>query len=307
MRMFYLGTPQYAATILTRLLDDGFTPELVITQPDRPAGRKRKLTPPPVKVIAQEHGLPVFQPEKITKEVRLELTAKKPDLLVVAAYGKILRPALLAAPPYGCINAHASLLPHYRGAAPVNWALVNGETQTGITIIKMDAGIDTGPVLAKRAIPIDPEDNAGSLLIKLADLAGDLMVDTLQRFLAGEIQPEPQPEEGTYSPMLSKEDGLLDWTHPATVLVNRVRGMTPWPGAYTFWQGKTIKILQAESVAGRGAPGEVLQAKKELVVAAGEGAVRLRQLQMQGKKEMPAVAFLNGVPMAIGDRFGPVK
>ncbi|HPQ67487.1 MAG TPA: methionyl-tRNA formyltransferase [bacterium] len=305
MRWFYFGTPQYAATILTRLLAAGHVPELVVTQPDRPAGRRRQLTPPPVKEVALAHGLPVLQPEKITHQVREELAARKPDVIVVAAYGKILRPAMLAVPPHGCINAHASLLPHYRGAAPVNWMLVNGETQTGVTIIKMDAGIDTGPVLAERAIPIAPDDNAGTLLVKLAELAGDLLVETLPRYLAGEIQSQPQPEEGSYAPMLRKEDGLLDWTQTATALVNRVRGMTPWPGAYTFWQGKTIKILQAEPVAGHGAPGEVLQAKKDLLVAAGEGAVALRQLQMQGKKEMPAAAFLNGVPLAVGDTFGP--
>jgi len=305
MRWFYFGTPQYAATILTRLLAAGHVPELVVTQPDRPAGRRRQLTPPPVKEVALAHGLPVLQPEKITHQVREELAARKPDVIVVAAYGKILRPAMLAVPPHGCINAHASLLPHYRGAAPVNWMLVNGETQTGVTIIKMDAGIDTGPVLAERAIPIAPDDNAGTLLVKLAELAGDLLVETLPRYLAGEIQSQPQPEEGSYAPMLRKEDGLLDWTQTATALVNRVRGMTPWPGAYTFWQGKTIKILQAEPVAGHGAPGEVLQAKKDLLVAAGEGAVALRQLQMQGKKEMPAAAFLNGVPLAVGDMFGP--
>ncbi len=305
MRWFYFGTPQYAATILTRLLAAGHVPELVVTQPDRPAGRNRQLTPPPVKEVALAHGLPVLQPEKITHQVRQELTALTPDVIVVAAYGKILRPAMLAVPPHGCINAHASLLPHYRGAAPVNWMLVNGETQTGITIIKMDAGIDTGPVLAERAIPIASDDNAGTLLVKLAEFAGDLLVETLPRYLAGEIQPRPQPEEGSYAPMLRKEDGLLDWTQSATAIVNRVRGMTPWPGAYTFWQGKTIKILQAEPVAGHGAPGEVLRAKKDLLVAAGEGAVILRQLQMQGKKEMPAAAFLNGVPLKVGDMFGP--
>ncbi|HPM76638.1 MAG TPA: methionyl-tRNA formyltransferase [bacterium] len=305
MRMFFFGTPQFAATILTRLLVAGMTPELVVTQPDRPAGRNRQLTPPPVKEVALAHNLPVLQPEKITRQVREELAARKPDVFVVAAYGKILRPAMLVVPPHGCINAHASLLPHYRGAAPVNWMLVNGETQTGVTIIKMDAGIDTGPVLAERAVPIAADDNAGTLLVKLADLAGDLLIETLPRYLAGDIQPQPQPAEGSYAPILRKEDGLLDWTQSASAIVNRVRGMTPWPGAYTFWQGKTIKILQAEAAAGHGAPGEVLQAKKDLLVAAGEGAVALRQLQMQGKKEMPAAAFLNGVPLAVGDIFGP--
>lgn len=305
MRFVYMGTPQYAATILRYLLDQNLRPTLVVSRPDRPAGRNRRLTPPPTKVVAQEAGLPIFQPEKITADAREKILAEKPDAIVVAAYGKILRPALLNAPPLGCVNAHASLLPAYRGAAPINWALAAGETQTGVSIMLMDEGIDTGPVLAKRVLPIQPEDDAGALLIKLAELAGPLLVETLHAWAAGRITPEPQPEQGaSYAPMLAKEDGRLDWTRGATALVDHLRGMNPWPGAQTTWQDKGLKVLRAEATSGRGAPGEVLVAKKELIVAAGEGALRLLEVQLQGKKAMDAASFLNGVHVRAGDRLG---
>lgn len=305
MRLVYMGTPHYAATILKRLLTAGYVPDRVYTQPDRPAGRKRRPTPPPVKEVALDAGIEIVQPEKITAEVRMELEDFAPDLIIVAAYGKILRPQVLRIPQYGCVNAHAGQLPAYRGAAPVNWTLVNGETVTAATIMLMDEGVDTGPVLGEREVPIDPDDDAGSLLEKLATTAGDLMVEILPPYLRGEIKPQPQPNEGAgYAPMLSKNDGVIDWGKPAERIVNHIRGMTPWPGAITGWRGKMIKVIQAEQAPGEGAPGTVLQAGKELVIAAGSGAVRLRRLQMQGKNAMLAAAFLNGVSINEGECFG---
>lgn len=303
MRFVYLGTPQYAATILRYFLTMGERPSLVVTQPDRGAGRDRRLAAPPVKTVALEAGLPILQPEKITRADRERILADQPEVIVVAAFGKILRPALLDAPPFGCVNAHASLLPAYRGAAPVNWAIADGRAVTGVTIMKMDEGIDTGPILSRREVPIDPADDAGSLLEKLAACAGPLLLETLRDWLAGNIQPRPQPADGaSYAPMLKKEDGLVDWTRPARIIAARLRGMNPWPGAYTFWQGKTIKLLRAECVDGAGAPGTVLRAKKDLIVAAGEGALRLLSVQVEGKKAMDAAAFLNGVRLCEGDR-----
>jgi methionyl-tRNA formyltransferase len=281
------------------------TPSLVATQPDRPAGRGLQTAPPAVKLVALTAGLPVIQPEKITAEIRERIVAERPDVIVVAAYGKILRPALLAAPPLGCLNAHASLLPAYRGAAPVNWAICNGETQTGVTIMKMDEGVDTGPILAQTVVSIAPEDNAASLLDKLAAVAGPLMAETLRRWARGEISAAPQPADGvSYAPMLKKEDGRLDWRQSARRVVDRVRGMSPWPGAYTTWRGKTLKVLRAEAVEASGEPGVVIGAKKELLVAAREGAARLLTLQLEGKKALDAAAFLNGAALRENERLG---
>jgi methionyl-tRNA formyltransferase len=286
-------------------LDAGHAPYLVVTQPDRPAGRNQRLTSPPVKAVAEQAGLTVWQPEKVTREIRDRLIDTRPDIILVAAFGKILRPALLEAPPFGCLNVHAGLLPAYRGAAPVNWTLIHGETKTGVTIIKMDEGIDTGPILAVHELAIEPDDNAGALLEKMAAAAGPLLIDTMTRYAAGQITPQPQPTAGAgYAPQLKKTDGLLNWREPAQQIVNRVRGVTPWPGAYTYWRGKTIKVLAARAVEGAGAPGAVLRAKKELVVAAGTGAVSLCELQMEGKKAMDAAAFLNGSGVTAGERLG---
>jgi methionyl-tRNA formyltransferase len=305
MRLVYMGTPQYAAVILQCLLDHGLMPTLVVTQPDREAGRNRQLAAPPVKELAEQAHLPVLQPEKITHEVRERIAAERPDVLLVAAYGKILRPALLAVPSLGCLNAHASLLPAYRGAAPVNWALANGESVTGVTIMKMDEGIDTGPILDRQVVPIAADDDAATLTQRLAEAAGPLVMTTLRRWAAGEIVAQPQPADAaTYAPQLKKEDGRIDWSWSARRIVAWTRGMNPWPGAFTYWQGALLKILRAESAPAGGPAGTVLSAKKELVVAAGDGAVRLLQLQLAGKKAMDAAALLNGVRLREGDRLG---
>ena len=305
MRFVFMGTPQYAAIILQRLIISGKIPSLVVTQPDRLAGRHRQLAPPPVKAVAQAANLPIIQPEKITAEVRERLILEQSDLFVISAFGKILRPTVLSIPRLGCLNTHASLLPAYRGAAPINWALIKGESQTGVTIMLLDEGIDTGPILARRALPIDPADDAHTLLFKLAEAGGALLLETMERYVAGEIKPMPQPTEGaSYAPMLTKEDGLIDWSRPARDIVNRVRGANPWPGAYTFWQGKTIKILAAETAQAAGTPGTVVVAKKEFIVAARDSAVRLLQLQSEGKKVLDAESFLNGVRIQVGDHLG---
>jgi methionyl-tRNA formyltransferase len=305
MRFVYMGTPPYAATILEYLLAHGRRPTLVVTQPDRVAGRGLRAAPPAVKVVAEAAGLPVFQPEKITTAAREQIVAERPEVILVAAFGKILRPALLEAPKFGCLNAHASLLPKYRGAAPVNWAICNGEAETGVTIMKMDEGVDTGPALARAVVPIAADDDASSLLQKLAAAAGPLFLETLDAWVAGAIAPQPQPADGaSYAPMLKKEDGLIDWRLPARLLAARVRGLRPWPGAFTRRQGQTLKVLQAEVADAAGEPGAVLRAKKELVVAAGEGALRLLCLQLEGKKALDAAAFLNGVRVSEGERLG---
>ncbi|MDP8222544.1 MAG: methionyl-tRNA formyltransferase [Candidatus Lernaella stagnicola] len=305
MRLIFMGTPPYAATILQYMIAEGLVPTLVVAQPDRPAGRNRKVMAPAVKLAAQAADIPVFQPEKITHEARERIIAEKPEVIIVAAYGKILRPALLEAPPLGCLNAHASLLPVYRGAAPVNWAIVNGESVTGVSIMKMDEGVDTGPVLAQRSVPIAADDTTGSLLEKLAAVAGPLILDTLRQWAAGQIEPVPQNDgDSSYAPMLSKDEGRIDWRKPATELVNHLRGMSPWPGGFTFLDERLLKILTAEAVPGEGAPGEIVRAKKELLVGTGLGLLRLDRLQLQGKKAMDAAAFLNGVKLAVGDRLG---
>lgn len=305
MRYIYMGTPRFAAVILQHLLDIGLPPTLVVTQPDRVAGRGRAVSPPPVKQVAQAAGLPVIQPEKITAEVRERMAAERPEIIAVAAYGKFLRPTVLQMAPHGCVNAHASLLPAYRGAAPVNWALINGESVTGVTIMVIDEGMDSGPILAAESVPIAPDDNVESLLEKLAIISGPLLVATMRRWMAGEIQASPQdPNRASFAPMLNKEDGLIDWCKTAKGIVNHLRGVNPWPGAYTTWNGKTLKVLRAKACEGAGAPGQVILAKKELVIAAGEQAVSLLEVQMENKKAMDAASFLNGMRLTASDRLG---
>jgi len=307
MRFIYMGTPRFAAVILQYLIDNGAPPTLVVTQPDRVAGRGRSVTPPPVKRIALAAGLPVLQPEKITAEVRERLAVERPDVIAVAAYGKFLRPAVLEMAPFGCVNAHASLLPAYRGAAPVNWALINGERETGVTIMLIDEGMDSGPILAASALPIAPEDTTDILLDKLAGISGPLLLATMRRWMSGEIEARPQDHErATFAPSLRKEDGLIDWRKTAAAVVHHLRGVSPWPGAYTICQGKTLKVLRARVDTGEGTPGQVLRAKKELVVAAGQEAVSLLEVQLENKKAMDIASFLNGVRLNPGDHLGDV-
>ena len=291
-----MGSPDFAVPCLEALA--GSYPVVgVVTQPDRPAGRGGSLRPPAVKEAALRLGLPVIQPEKLRQPEALEQLARwAPDVIVVAAFGQILRPNVLDLPRYGCVNVHGSLLPRWRGAAPLQAAILAGDRETGITIMKMDPGVDTGPILSQRALPIAADETGGSLFVRMAQLGADLLLETLPRYLAGELGPRPQPEQGaTYAPMLKKEDGLLDLTRPAVELERRVRAMHPWPGAYFVWQGQPVKVLRAV-LREQASPG----AGRRLVVdglpalGTGEGLLLLQEVQPAGKKPMPGKAFLAG-------------
>ncbi|MEW6304762.1 MAG: methionyl-tRNA formyltransferase [Verrucomicrobiota bacterium] len=310
LRIIFMGTAELACASLAALADSGdFHVLAVVTQPDRPKGRDLKLQPSPVKALALEKGLPVLQPEKARHEPFIqELRALQPDLIVVAAYGQILPQALLDVPRFGCLNVHTSLLPKYRGAAPIQWAMLDGEPVTGVTIMKMDAGLDTGDILTQESTPIAEDDNAQTLHDRLAAIGAALLVKTMPNHVAGKITPRPQPKEGaTYARKITKEDGHMDWKLPARVLWNRVRGFTPWPGAYAFQAAqpkpRLIKLWSARPVAGGGQPGEVLRADKEgVVIACGEGALCVTSLQKEGGRRMEAADFLRGNPLQPGER-----
>ncbi len=303
--IIYMGTPDFAVPALSALIDTA-GPETwqvvaVVTQPDRPSGRGKKLTPPPVKERAQAAGIPVYQPEKLTRDVTDQLANFQPDVIVVAAFGQILRQRLLNLPPRGCINLHASLLPRWRGAAPVAAAIKAGDAETGITLMQMDAGLDTGPMLAKRALPITPQHTTESLTTELAHLGAALLVDSLPAWLAGQLKPQPQDNTlATLAPRLQKEEGQLDWTLPADQLERTIRAFSPWPGTFTHGPRGQFKILEAalappEVAAGR-QPGTLFRHHKQPCVATGAGAVRLITVQPAGKRAMPALAMLNGQP-----------
>ncbi len=296
-RVVFMGTPAFAVPILAALVER-YPVVGVVTQPDRPAGRGNRLTPPPVKVWALAHGLPVYQPERLSRpEALAQLQAWNPDLIVVAAYGQILKPQVLNLPKYGCINVHASLLPRWRGAAPVAYAIWHGDEETGVTIMLMDEGLDTGPILSQRAVPILPEDTQESLSQRLAQVGADLLLETLPRYLAGEIQPQPQDESrATYAPMLRREQGLLDFTQPAEQLARQVRAFYPWPGTFTFWKGKRLKVLQARAVQDvpQEAPGLPRIWQGLPAVTTGQGWLALTKVQLEGRKPVTGDAFLRG-------------
>ncbi len=282
----------------------------VVTQPDKPKGRELKLTPSPVKVLAERLQLPVLQPLKAREEnFASQLRELKPDLMVVVAYGQILPQRLLDLPPYGCLNVHTSLLPKYRGAAPIQWAIADGEPETGVTIMKMDAGLDTGPVLATRRTPILSTDDSQTLHDRLAQLGADLLVETIPAYVAGRIAPQPQPAEGaSYAAKIKKEDGRIDWNLPARQIWNRLRAFTPWPGAFTFLEvqpkPQMLKVWKAETVETSGQPGAILSADKTgVVVGCGQGALRILELQREGGKRLTAEQFLAGCPLKPGARF----
>lgn len=312
LRTIFMGTPELAVVCLETLRRaPAIELVAVVTQPDRPKGRDLKPQPPPVKEAALRAGLPVLQPESVREETFLEqVRAWRPDVIVVAAFGQILPPALLALPRLGCVNVHASLLPKYRGAAPIQWALLNDERETGVTILKMDAGLDTGDILAQRAAPIHPEDNAATLHDRLAQLGAQLLVETLPAYAAGRIQPRPQPGEGvSHAPKLRREDGRIDWRLPARAIWNRIRAFTPWPGAFTYLPGEPhpqlLKIWEAAVTSGRGAPGEILSADHSgIVVACGQDALRVTILQREGGRRLGAQEFLAGHPLRPGARLG---
>ena len=296
LRMVFMGSPEFARTILQALIGKANLVG-VVRQPDRPAGRGKVLTAPPVKVLAEEAGIPIMQPERLRRpEAFDQLAAWQPELIVVAAFGQILRQNVLDLPEYGCINVHASLLPRWRGAAPIQAALLHGDSQTGVTIMKMDAGVDTGDILSQQAEEITENDNAASLTDRLAAAGAELLMTTLPRYLNGTIQPRPQDNTlATYAPMIKKEDGLLDFSEPAKTLVCKVRAYNPWPGTYFQWQGQPIKVLSASSLT----PTELQPAQHGTVnglpiVGTADGALVLREVQPAGKKPMPGGVFLNG-------------
>src|SRR5215207_5547192 len=294
-KVVFMGSPDFALPTL-HALNQQYEVVGVVTQPDRASGRGRALKAPPVKLLAQELNIPVIQPEKLRQPEAMEqLRAWAPDLIVVAAFGQILRKDVLDLPPYGCINVHASLLPRWRGAAPINAAILHGDEVTGVTIMKMDVGLDTGPMLKQRAIPLASEDTAGSVFETLSQLGSDLLLETLPDYLSGKLQPIPQPEEGiTYAPMLKKEEGRLDFTWPADELERRVRAFNPWPGAYTDFDGANLKVHHAHVEAGYASVGQRLIYREQPAIGAGSGLLILDEVQPAGKKSMSGKSFLAG-------------
>lgn len=303
-----MGTPEFALSTLEGLIAAGCNMVGVYTQPDRPKGRGKKLAASPVKELALKHEIPVFQPLKLRDPQAVsELEALEPDLIVVVAYGQILPKAVLDIPRYHCINVHASLLPKYRGAAPINKAIVDGETETGVTTMLMDVGLDTGDMLVKRSLTIGPEETAGQLHDRLALLGREAMEETLRQLCSGTLAPEKQDDEKScYAPMMKKEDGLIDWRQPAVNIHNQVRGLDPWPGAYTYLDDQVLKIgVTSIDEELSGEPGTILHADKTGVrVACGTGGLVIGELQLPGKKRLAAVNFLSGHPLYTGDKLG---
>ncbi|QWV94071.1 methionyl-tRNA formyltransferase [Geomonas oryzisoli] len=307
LRIIFMGTPEFACPTLRTLIERGENVVAVVTQPDRPKGRGQQTLPPPVKVVAESHGIPVLQPVKVRLPESIDqIRALEPDLIVVIAFGQILPKALLDIPTHGCINVHASLLPRYRGAAPLNWCIINGETETGVTTMMMDVGLDTGDMLLKSATPIDPDEDTQSLHDRMSQLGAELLAQTLDRLVAGELVPEKQDDALTcYAPIMKKEDGLIDWTRSAQDIKNQVRGMTPWPGAFSFLDDKLLKVYKVQTAAGTGNPGEVVAAGRDgIEVACGEGSLVIRELQLEGKKRMAAGDFLAGYKVPAGSLLG---
>ena len=320
MRIVFMGTPDFSVPALKALVEAGHQVIAVVTQPDKPKGRGKEVQMTPVKIQAMEYGIPVYQPAKVREASFVEvLKGLEADVYVVIAFGQILPKAVLE--KYGCINIHASLLPKYRGAAPIQWCVIDGERETGITTMMMDVGLDTGDMLEKAVIPIEEKETGGSLHDKLSMAGGDLILSTLKKLEEGTLVRTPQTDEGTcYAKMLTKSLGDIDWNQGAVSIERLIRGLNPWPSAYTMWNGKTIKIWAADVIAGReaadflsesGVPAEtgtapgtvVCSDKRGLVVCTGGGLLSIRELQMEGKKRMDTPAFLRGYPIPAGDMF----
>ena len=328
-----MGTAELSCASLEILArDKQFSVAAVVTQPDKPRGRHLKWQPSPVKSLALKLKLPVLQPPRARDEQFIaELRGLKPDLIIVAAYGHILPQTILDLPKFGCLNVHTSLLPKYRGAAPIQWAIANGETETGVTVMKMDAGLDTGPIVSQRRTPILPADDSATLHERLAQLGAELLAQTIPDFVAGKIQPQPQSAEGaSHAPKIKKEGGDIDWKLPAKTILNRLRAFTPWPGVFTFLPGETepqiirattnpkkslpiivaprpprmLKIWKAEPAGLSGKSGQILSADKTgVVVGCGQGALRILELQIEGGRRMGAAEFLAGHALTAGEKF----
>ncbi|SRR6266571_1794231 len=320
LRIIYMGTPQFAVPALEALiagaapgkvLPEGYEIITVITRPDKPAGRGQEIIYSPVKQAALAHGIAVWQPGSLKRPENIEaLAAYRADLYIVAAFGQILPQAVLDLPRYGTLNIHASLLPKYRGVSPISEAILQGDTETGVTIILIDAGVDTGPILLKRSIPIAEDDTTGTLTTRLAYLGAQALLEVLPRWVKGEIVPEPQDEQkASHTRMLRKEDGEISWDRPAAVLARAVRAYTPWPGAYTHWRGKLLKILAAHALASEPdtpvPPGTVSlreePSHQALAIVTGAGFLVVERLQLEGRKAMSTEEFLRGYPQIVGE------
>lgn len=309
MRLVYMGTPEFAVPALSALYDTGHEIVGVYTQPDRPKGRGHRLVAPPVKVRAQELSLPVFQPEGFRETAVVDaLRTLEPEVIVVAAYGRILPQNVLDIPHYGCVNIHASLLPRLRGAAPIQWSILRGDTVTGVTTQLMAAGIDTGDILMKRETEIDPLEDAASLYDRLSQMGAKLILPTLEGLKDGTITPIPQDDaESTYAPMLNKSLSPIDWNRSAQELHNQVRGLQPWPVASTLWEGKVLKIHRSQIVDGHAAPGKTVQRDGRLYAGCGDGRLlELCEVQLEGSRRMSAGELLRGHPMALSTVFESV-
>lgn len=304
MRIVFFGTPQFAVPSLNALLQSGEEIAAVVTQPDKKQGRGHQMSLPPVKELAIKEGLRIFQPVSMKETDFLnELSLIRPEIMVVVAYGRILPESILKLPPFGCINVHASLLPEYRGAAPIQWAIINGDEITGVTTMLMDKGLDTGDILFEEKIRISDEDTTETLSRKLSELGASLLLNTIKGIKEGSIKPKPQTGEASYAPIIKKEDGLLNWSKTAIELFNFVRGMYPWPCAYCYLNNERIKLINVKVLDGQGKPGRIEKAGEELIVGTARGLLLIKELQPEGKKIMPAKAFLLGRNVKEGTYF----
>ena len=309
MRVIFMGTPDFATGTLEEIVLAGHEVVGVVTQPDKPKGRGKTLMPTPVKEVAMKYNLPVYQPKKVREPEFVEvLRGLKPDVMVVAAFGQIISKEILEMPKYGCINVHASLLPAYRGAAPIQWAVINGDKESGVTIMQMDEGIDTGDMIEKVVVSIAEDETGGSLFDKLSQAGAKLCVKVLQDLEDGKAVREKQPEESTtpYARMIDKKMGAIDWEKPAKEIEQLIRGLNPWPSAYTRLQGKTLKIWKAEVLLehSQEAPGQITEVTKDsIVVQTGQGRLKILELQLEGKKRMDAASFLRGYALKEGESF----
>lgn len=309
MRIVFMGTPDFAVPSLEALLKTDDSVVGIVTQPDRPKGRGNVLTASPIKQIALRESIPLLQPTKMKDpEFLATLTSWKPDLITVAAFGRILPPVILSLPPKGCINVHGSILPKYRGAGPIQWAIINGETETGITTMLMDEGMDTGAILLQASIPIEPEDTAGNLSPRLAELGGRLLVETIAQLKAGTLVPRPQDHaQATMAPLLKKEDGAIDWSLSAISIANRIRGLTPWPGAYAYLGADRWVVAKAEATPEHTSnpPGRIIAVTKDtILVSTGLGTICLKEIQPANSRRMTIAQYLAGHSVEVGQQFG---
>lgn len=300
-----MGTPDFAVPPLQRLIE-AHDVVAVVTQPDRPAGRNRQLQASPVKQVAKDAGIPVFQPERLRRPEAIEALRQWPaEVFVVAAFGQILPQAVLDMPEHGSLNIHASLLPRWRGAAPINAAIRAGDAESGITIMKMDAGLDTGPMLTQRSLPLEPDETAQTLHDKLSQLGADLLIDTLPAYLRGDITPQPQDDAlATFAPRIDKAEGRIDWSESAALIERTVRAFTPWPGTFTDWNGKQLKILSGRVEDGTAEPGQVVAHNSSIAIGTGNGLFAPAQVQLQGKNAVNVDDFARGYGDFVGSRLG---